>query len=75
MNVIEYFNSPLCIRLALALAHFLWEGLAIALLVLLAASLFGKDSSRIRYGIYMISLFSMVVAWCHIYSGWSTDHT
>ncbi|MHC4736569.1 MAG: M56 family metallopeptidase, partial [Planctomycetota bacterium] len=62
MNVIEYFNSPLCIRLVFTLAHFLWQGLAIALLALLAASLFGKDSSRIRYGIYMISLFSMLVA-------------
>lgn len=62
MNIIDYFNSPVCVRFALALVHFLWQGLVIALLAVSLASLFGKNSSKTRYGVYVISLFAMVLS-------------
>jgi hypothetical protein len=62
MNMIEYFNSPVCTRLVLALAHFLWQGLGIALFVTVASSVFGRNSSRVRYGICTIGLFAMVLS-------------
>jgi|GEM_PF-5303278 len=30
MNIMEYFQSPVSIRLGMSLAHFLWQGLLIA---------------------------------------------
>ena len=68
MNGIDYLSSPMCMRLALALAHFLWQGLVIVLLGLLVAKLFGRNSSRIRYTIYVVSLFAMVLFVCMTYA-------
>jgi beta-lactamase regulating signal transducer with metallopeptidase domain len=62
MNIIEYLNSPVCTRLVLALAHFLWQGLGMALFVTVASSVLGRNSSRIRYGICTIGLFAMVLS-------------
>ncbi|MBW8015163.1 MAG: M56 family metallopeptidase [Planctomycetes bacterium] len=68
MNIVDYFNSQVCIRFALALVHFLWQGLAIAVPGIITASLFGKNSSRIRYGIYVTSLLAMVLSLCVTYT-------
>jgi len=68
MNIVDYFNSPVCARFALALVHSLWQGLVVALLAVSVANLFGKNSSRIRYGVYVISLLAMVLSLCATYS-------
>jgi len=55
MNLFDYFNTPEFTRLAWALGHFLWQGLAIAalaFLAFLAVNAFGRGSSRVRYGLY-----------------------
>jgi len=61
MNLMEYFDAPFCIRLAVSLAHFIWQGLVIALLALVLVKLIGRDSSRARYSLYMMSLVAMVL--------------
>jgi len=61
MNVVDYFGTPALARLAIALAHFMWQGLIIALLALGTARLFAKNSSRARYLIYLTSLFVMLL--------------
>ena len=61
MNMADYFSSPVCTRLILALAHFLWQGMAIALVAFVAAKLLGRRSPRGRYAIYLVSLFAMLL--------------
>ena len=62
MNITEYFQSPVSIRLGVSLAHFLWQGLLIAFVAQSLMYLLAKNSSRIRYGLYMTSLIVMVLA-------------
>ena len=62
MNVREMMSSPACMRLVVTLLHFLWQGLAIALVAMVAAKAFGRRSSRIRYSVHVAALFAMVVA-------------
>jgi hypothetical protein len=62
MNVREMMSSPACMRLVVTLLHFVWQGLAIALVAIVAAKAFGRRSSRIRYGLHVAALFAMVVA-------------
>ena len=62
MNLTDYFGSPVCTRLILTLAHFLWQGMAIALLALVAAKLLVRRSPRARYAIYLVSLFAMLLS-------------
>ena len=51
MNIVDYFNSPVCIRFALALAHFLWQGLAIAVFgVVLSSHLSVEKVVRLGIG-------------------------
>ena len=61
MNILEYFQSPVSIRLGVSLAHFLWQGLLIAFVAQSLVFLLAKNSSRIRYGLYMTSLIVMVL--------------
>ena len=62
MNIMDFFSSHSCMRLAFTLMHFLWQGMAIALLTFLAANIIGKNSARTRYGIHVLGLAAMVLA-------------
>lgn len=61
MNIMEYFQSPVSIRLGVSLAHFFWQGLLIVLFAQTSVVLLAKNSSKIRYLIYMTSLIMMVL--------------
>ncbi len=61
MNPLDLLDSPVCLRLALALAHFLWQGVVITLFAVVMVSVLGRKSSRVRYGIYMGSLVVMAL--------------
>ena len=62
MNILNYMNSAFCIRFAIALIHFLWQGFAIAAIAIIIANIFGRKSSRVRYGIYVASMFVMILS-------------
>jgi hypothetical protein len=62
MNALECLNTPFCARLALSLAHFLWEGAVIALAAWGVAAALRRHSSRARYGVYCLALGAMVCA-------------
>ncbi len=62
MNAREILSSPGCMRAVLTFLHFLWQGLAIALLATGAAKVFGARSPRIRYAVHVAALGAMVVA-------------
>ena len=61
MSFLDYLSSPVFTRLVITLTHFLWQGMAVAAVALTAARLAGRRSSNIRYGIYVLSLFAMVL--------------
>jgi beta-lactamase regulating signal transducer with metallopeptidase domain len=53
------FDSAACRHLAMALAHFLWEGVVIGVLAaLIAATLRGRPSP-VRYGVYLAAMLLM----------------
>jgi len=54
------FDSPLYPRLAMTLAHFLWQGLAIAVCAFAIARCLRRSSAQHRYGVYLTALASMV---------------
>ncbi len=60
MNIFNYLNSAFCAEFAIAMIHFLWQGFAIAGIAMIIVNIFGKKSSRFRYGVYVASLFVMV---------------
>jgi len=60
MQISDYFNEALYLRLTVAMVHFLWQGFLVAFLAILASRVFGKNSSRVRHGIYLGSLLIMV---------------
>lgn len=61
MNPIELLSSPVCLKLALALLHFLWQGAVLGVLAWFLVVLFARKSARARYGIYMGTLFAMML--------------
>jgi len=62
MNGIDQLSSAVCTRIVLTFAHFLWQGVAIAILGQALAWAAARHSARLRYGIYVISLSIMVLA-------------
>jgi len=72
MNLVNSLDSTLCIRLALVLCHFLWQGLVIAALAAACSRLLRRASPQSRYWVYLGALALMaaclpatylVVAW------------
>ena len=62
MSIMEYFQSPVSIRVGISLAHFLWQGFLIILLAQSVVILLAKRSAKSRYLIYMTSLLTMVLS-------------
>src|SRR5580692_2281019 len=55
-----WVHTPLAQAVSLALAHFLWEGVLIA--VILAAALCVARSSRARYGTACVAMLLMLIS-------------
>jgi len=62
MNGIGQLSSPVCTRIVLTFVHFLWQGVALAVLGRLLVWAAARHSARLRYGIYVVSLLSMVLS-------------
>jgi len=62
MNLFAFFETAICVRLTKTLVHFLWQGMAIAVLALVGAALLRRSSSRARYGAYVIALLLMAAS-------------
>ena len=61
MSLLEFFSQPLCHRLALTLLHFLWQGLAVAVLASAAVWLLGLRRGNARYAAYLLA-FALMTA-------------
>ncbi len=59
MSPLLPFNEDLCVRLTLTLVHFLWQGVAIALVVLLAGRALRRASATTRYLTLLAALLLM----------------
>ena len=59
MTPLDLLDSPLCEQLTVTLGHFLWQGLAVGLLIVLAAPLLRRTRPPTRYGVYVAALLLM----------------
>ena len=60
MNFQELLDSTFCLHLTLTLAHFLWQGLVIAVVAVLAARCLRRSPAQSRYLIHAAALLLMV---------------
>ncbi|MCC6486900.1 MAG: HEAT repeat domain-containing protein, partial [Candidatus Hydrogenedentes bacterium] len=61
MNSTLNYDPELAARFVLTLAHFLWQGAAIGLVVLAAGVVLKRASARLRYGVYLAALIVMAL--------------
>jgi len=61
MSIIEFFSQPLWHRLGLTLIHFLWQGLAVAIVVGTAVRLFRLRAGNARYCAYLLAFVIMAI--------------
>ena len=58
-TMLEVFSRPAWSRLVLTLVHSLWQGVAAAMLLVLALRLFSGRRSQLRYVLCCVSLFAV----------------
>lgn len=61
MSIVEFLSQPLWQRLGLTLVHFLWQGLAVAVLVGVLVRVFRLKHGNARYTAYVLAFIAMVV--------------
>ena len=61
MSIIEFFSQPVWSRLGLALVHFIWQGLLIAILASIYIHIFKVKRGNSRYLLYLFA-FSVMIA-------------
>ncbi len=61
MNFTSFLDPSLSIRLLLALGHFLWQGLAVALVAGAVITVLRRASAQARYGVLVVALAAMFV--------------
>ena len=61
MITLQLFCESLPLRLVQALLHFLWQGCAVALIVLLAGTALKRASAHVRYLFNVAAMLVMVV--------------
>lgn len=62
MSLVEFLSQPLWHRLSLTLVHFLWQGLAVAVIVCAAVRLLRLKRGNPRYATYLLAFAVMAVA-------------
>ena len=60
MNTFAWLDESFSLRLAATLLHFLWQGLAVALIVLVTGWLLKRVSAQVRYSINVAAMLVMV---------------
>ncbi len=61
MLILEFLSQPLWQRLGLTLVHFLWQGLAVAVLVGAFVTVFRLKHGNARYVAYLLAFTAMIV--------------
>ena len=61
MSMVEFFSQPVWHRLSLTLVHFLWQGLAVAVLACVAVRLLKLKRGNPRYVAYLFAFAIMAV--------------
>ena len=61
MSIVEFLSQPLWQRLGLTLVHFLWQGLAVAVLVGVLVRVFRLKRGNARYAAYLLAFIAMIV--------------
>ncbi len=62
MSLVELFSQPVWHRLGLTLVHFLWQGLAVAVLVCAAVRVLRLQRGNRRYAAYLVAFAVMTVS-------------
>ena len=60
MSIIEFLSQPIWQRLGLTLVHFLWQGLAVAVLVGAFVGMFKLKHGNTRYAAYLLAFVAMI---------------
>lgn len=60
MSGFTWAGDAFALRVALTLLHFVWQGLILAFVVLVAGVLLRRASARVRYSVNVITLLAMV---------------
>ena len=55
MRIIQFLSEPFWQQLGLTLVHFLWQGLAVAVLAAAIVRVFRLGPGHLRYGVYLIA--------------------
>jgi beta-lactamase regulating signal transducer with metallopeptidase domain len=61
MSIVEFLSQPVWQRLGLTLVHFLWQGLAVAVLVGAFVGVFRLKHGNARYAAYLLAFIAMIV--------------
>ncbi|MHC4742763.1 MAG: M56 family metallopeptidase, partial [Planctomycetota bacterium] len=61
MSIVEFLSQPVWQRLGLTLLHFLWQGLAVVVLVGAVVRVFGLKHGNTRYAAYLVAFAAMIV--------------
>ncbi len=61
MSIVEFLSQPLWQRLGLTLVHFLWQGLAVAVLVGALVRVLRLKHGNARYAAYLLAFAAMIV--------------
>ncbi len=60
MSIVEFLSQPLWQRLGLTLVHFLWQGLAVVVLVGAFVRVFRLNHGNARYAAYLLAFIAMI---------------
>ncbi len=60
MSIIEFLSQPIWQRLGLTLLHFLWQGLAVAILLSAFVRVFRVKHGNARYATYLLAFVAMI---------------
>jgi beta-lactamase regulating signal transducer with metallopeptidase domain/biopolymer transport protein ExbD len=60
-NITQWMDTAACVRWVMTLVHFLWQGIAIALVAEAAAQFLCARSAQRRYAVRVVSLFVMAI--------------
>ncbi len=59
MSWLPWFDEAICMRLMVTLGHFLWQGLAVGIVALVATMVLRRRSARLRYAVLLGSFLAM----------------
>jgi beta-lactamase regulating signal transducer with metallopeptidase domain len=60
MSILEFLSQPIWQRLGLTLVHFLWQGLAVAVLIGAFVKAFRLNHGNTRYAVYLLAFVVMI---------------